>query len=62
MHVRVGRLGRRRAVLGHGHQEIHVEHLLVEGDGFLGVLAAIGDVMNLLDLHRILSCVIDEGK
>ena len=50
MHVRVRRLGRGHFILGNGENEIHVQDALVELRGRLGVLAAIGDVVNALEI------------
>ncbi len=55
MHVGIGRLGRRHLVFGNGADKVHVEDVLVERYGFSGVLAAIGDVVDLLNnTHRFL--------
>jgi hypothetical protein len=59
VHVRIGRLGRGRAVFRHRHQEFHAQNLLVELDGFLRILAAIGDVVDLFDLHLALPVPLD---
>jgi hypothetical protein len=51
VHVGIGRLGGRHLVFGNGQHEVHVQVLDVPLDGFLGVLAAVGDVVNAFDLH-----------
>jgi hypothetical protein len=41
----------RHLVFGDGQQELHVQVLDVPLHGFLGVLATVGDVVDLGDLH-----------
>jgi hypothetical protein len=52
VHVGIGLFGRWNLVFGDGEHEIHVQVLAVPFDGFLGILAAIGDVMNFLNLYH----------
>jgi len=51
VHVGIGLFGGRHLVFGNRQDEAHVEVLLVPLHGLLGVLAAVGDVVNLFDLH-----------
>ncbi len=53
VHVRVGRFGGGHFVFGNGQHEFHVQVLLVPLDGFFGVFAAVGDMMNFLNEHDI---------
>jgi hypothetical protein len=50
VHVGVGCVRGRHLVLGDGQHELHVQ-VRVPLDGLLGVLAAVGDVVDLGDLH-----------
>ena len=52
VHVGVGFVGRGHLVLGDGQDEVHVEVLHVPLDRLFCVLAAIGDVVDLVDLER----------
>jgi hypothetical protein len=51
VHVGVGRFGGRHLVFGDGQHEVHVEVLDVPLDGFLGVLAAVGHVVDAVDFQ-----------
>lgn len=51
MHKGVGLVGRGDLFLGDGQDEVHVQHLGVKLDFFLGMLAAIDDMVNLVDLQ-----------
>ena len=53
VHIRVRRLGRWHFVFGNGQHEIHVQVFHVPVHGLLGVAAAIGDVVDLLDFHDL---------
>ena len=57
MHVRVWRLGRGHQVLGNRQHKVHFEHGLVPQNRFLGVFAAVGHMVNAIDLHHGASTV-----
>ena len=58
VHVGVGRVRGRHLVFGDGEHELHVQVLDIPIYGFLGVLAAVRNVVNFVDLHGyLLACL-----
>lgn len=53
MHVRIGSPGRWHFVLGNRQNEVHVQVLAVPFDSFLGILAAVSNMVDFLNFHRI---------
>ena len=51
VHVGVGCFGGRHQVFGNGQHKIHVQVFGVPLDGFFGVFAAIGGMVNFADFH-----------
>ncbi len=52
VHVWIGRAGGGHLVLGDGELELHAQHIAVELDRLLGVLAAVGDVVDAVQDGR----------
>jgi len=53
MHVRIGSPGRWHFVLGNRQNEVHVQVLAVPFDGFFSIFAAVSNVVDSLNFHRI---------